>query len=161
MRSKAFGFSLIEILFVLALLGLISSVCVLHFDSIQSAFSGDNRHPKVMLEEAIQQGRLSANQLHQKVGIFVEEDGFTLKKDNGDTLRTFTFPKQNFTFQCKLIPGLLNADGIFKPSQNPCQTIDINEEGFIASTFIDMVYGEDHERYEVDIFTGELKSAQW
>lgn len=161
MRPKALGFSLIEILFVLALLGLISSVCVLHFDSIQSAFSGGNTHPKAILEDAIQQARLSSNQLHQSLHISVDEKGFALKKINGEILRNFPFPKQDFNVQCKLIPGALTPEGKFKPSENPCTTIAINEEGFIASTFIDITYGEDHEKYEIDMLTGELKATQW
>ena len=161
MRSEVRGFSLIEILFVLALLGLISSVCVLHFDSIQSAFSSGNTHPKAILKEAIQQGRLSAHQLHQKVNISVEENGFVLKKNDGDMLQKFAFPKKDFIFQCKLLPGVLTPEGKFKPSENPCLSIDINEEGFIASIFIDITCGEDHEKYEIDILTGELKAAQW
>lgn len=161
MRSKTFGFSLIEILFVLALLGLISSVCVLHFDAIQSAFSGENIHPKAVLEEAIQQGRLSANQLHQKITIQMEEEGFRLKKIDGEVLQTFAVPKQSFVFQCKFISGILTPEGLFKPSEDSCPEIFINEEGFVASTFVDISYGDDHEKYEVDILTGELKSAQW
>ena len=161
MRPKVLGFSLIEILFVLALLGLISSVCVLHFDSIQSAFSGGNTHPKAILEEALQQARLSANQLHQALCISVDEKGFALKKHGGEVLQDFPFAKQNINVQCKFIPGLLTPEGKFKPSENPCTTIPINEEGFIASTFIDIAYGEDHEKYEIDILTGELKTVQW
>lgn len=161
MRPKVLGFSLIEILFVLALLGLISSVCVLHFDSIQSAFSGGNPHPKAILEEALQQARLSAHQLHQKVDISLEEKGFALKKIDGEVLQNFDFPKQDSNVQCKLIPGSLTPEGKFKPFQTPCTKIEINEEGFIASTFIEITYGEDHEKYEIDMLTGELKTAQW
>jgi prepilin-type N-terminal cleavage/methylation domain len=161
MRPKVLGFSLIEILFVLALLGLISSVCVLHFDSIQTAFSGGNPHPKAILEEALQQARLSAHQLHQALCISVDEKGFVLKKSNDEVLQNFPFPKQDINVQCKLIPGVLTPEGKFRPSEKPCTTIAINEEGFIASTFIDIAYGEDHEKYEIDMLTGELKAAQW
>ena len=161
MRPKTLGFSLIEILFVLALLGLVSSVCVLHFDSIQSAFSGGNTHPKAILEEALQQARLSANQLHQTICISIDEKGFVLKKNDGEVLQNFPFAKQDINAQCKLILGILTPEGKFKPSENPCTTIAINEEGFIASTFIDITYGEDHEKYEIDILTGELKATQW
>ena len=161
MRVKSLGFSLIEILFVLALLGLVSSVCVLHFDTIQSAFSGGKVHPNVVLEEAIQQGRLTANQLHERVYICLEEERFLLKRSNGDTIQTFDFPKQDLSFQCKFLPGMLTQEGFFKPSENACPKLLINEEGFIPSTFIDISYGEDHEKYEVDTFTGALKSAQW
>ena len=161
MRPKALGFSLIEILFVLALLGLISSVCVLHFDSIQSAFSGGNTHPKAILEDVLQQGRLSAHQLHQALCISLDEKGVALKKMDGEVLRNFPFPKQDVNIQCKLIPGVLSPEGKFKPSEKPCTTIMINEEGFMASTFVDIAYGEDHEKYEIDMLTGELKAAQW
>ena len=161
MRSKVLGFSLIEILFVLALLGLISSVCVLHFDSIQMAFSGGNPHPKALLEEVIQQGRLSAHQLHQTMSISVDEKGFVLKKGDDQVLQSFAFPKQAFEVQCKFISGTLSPEGGFKPSQNPCAAMVINEEGFIASTFIEITYGEDHEKYEIDMLTGELRTAQW
>lgn len=161
MRPKTLGFSLIEILFVLALLGLMSSICVLHFDSIQTAFSGDNPHPKAILEDVLQQARLSAHQLHQKISISAEENGFVLKKSDGEVLQKFDFPKQDFNVQCKFIPGTLTPEGKFKPLQNTDTTIAINEEGFIASTFLEITYDEDHEKYEIDTLTGELKAVQW
>ncbi|MGX8717038.1 MAG: pilus assembly FimT family protein [bacterium] len=162
MSPKSHGFSLIEVLFVLALMGLVTSVCVLHFDSIQSAFSGGNTHPKAILEDAIQQGRLSAHQLHQPIRISIEEDTrFLLKSSSNETLQKFEVPKRDFAFQCKFLPGVLTPEGTFKHAENPCSEILINEEGFIASTFLDITYGEDHERYEIDSLTGELKPAQW
>ena len=77
--SKHSGFSLIEILLVLALMGLISTVCVIHFDTIQSAFSGENTSPEYVLKKAISQGRLQANQLHKKIDIFITENAIILK----------------------------------------------------------------------------------
>ena len=118
-------------------------------------------HPKAILEEALQQARLSANQLHQEIHVSVDEKGFILKKDDGEMLQSFPFKKQDFNVQCKFIPGILTSEGVFKPSGNPCTAIVINEESFVASAFIDIIYGEDHEKYEVDILTGELKLAQW
>lgn len=160
--SKHFGFSLIEILLVLALMGLISTVCVVHFDTIQSAFSGENVLPENVLKKAILQGRLQTNFLHKKLDIFVEKKAIIIKDKTNDVIKTFPLKlADNTHFESKLLAGELTPDGIFKPSEETLKKIELNEMGFIQSAFVEFNLGEEKQQYEIDVLTGELKPTQW
>jgi len=156
-RKGLLGFSLVEILLVLALLGLVSSVCVVHFEVIQNAFSQGNSHPVKVLSEAIKQGRLLASQNHCNVNVVLEEKSFDLRNDEGEVLQKFPFISKNSTI--KWFAGELSSNGTFKSSDAKVKTIEINADAFIKSTFVEILQEDGKECYEVDILTGELKAC--
>ena len=160
--SKCSGFSLVEILLVLALMGLISSVCVVHFDTIQSAFSGERVLPENVLKKAILQGRLQTNRLHQKLDIFIEEKAISIKDKANEEIKVFPLKlADNAHFEVKLLAGELTSDGIFKPSEETLKKIELDEMGFIQSVFIELHLEDEKQQYEIDVLTGELKPTQW
>ncbi len=158
---RSSGFSLIEILLVLSLLGLISAVCVVNFDAIRTAFSGESVSPVNVLEKAILQGRLKTNQLHKKLDIFITEEAIILKDTSGDEVKKFPLKlSENEHFEVRLLAGKLNADGILEPSDKKLKKIELDEMGFIQSVFIEFNFDGEKERYEVDVLTGDLKLLQ-
>ena len=160
--SKRSGFSLIEILLVLALMGLISTVCVVHFDTIQSAFSGESVLPENVLKKAILQGRLETNRLHKKLDIFIEEKAIIIKDKSNEEIKKFPLKlSDNVHFEFKILAGALTSDGIFKPSEEKLKKIELDEMGFIQSAFIEFQLDEEKQQYEIDVLTGELKASQW
>ena len=160
--SKHSGFSLIEILLVLALMGLISTVCVIHFDTIQSAFSGENTSPEYVLKKAISQGRLQANQLHKKIDIFITENAIILKDKAEQEIKTFPIKiAEHMLFDFKIVSGELTSEGHFKPSEETLKKIELDEMGFIQSAFVEFNQEEEKQQYEIDVLTGELKPTQW
>ncbi len=151
------GFSLIEILLVLALLGLISSVCVVHFDTIQNAFGQGGTQPATALNNAIQQGRLLASQKHTSIFISVNENTFEVKNSEGEVFHSFSFVKGA---NMRWLAGELSTNGVFKPSEVKVANIEINENGFLKSVFVEFEQEDEKEQYEVDVLTGELKLCQ-
>ena len=160
-KGKTCGFSLIEILLVLALLGLVSSVCVLHFDAIQGGFFGENRDPVSVLERAIQTGRLLANKNHCKVALVFEPNEIVLKDFSSKVLERFSLGDKTNDIRTKLLAGKLSVDGLFEPSMDQVSSIEFNEEGFIKSTFVEINIENGDAKFEVDVLTGALKPKQW
>ena len=160
--SRHSGFSMIEILLVLALMGLISSVCVVHFDTLQSAFSGERVSPDAVLEKAILHGRLQTNLLHKKLDIFITEEAITIKDKSDEEIKKFPLKlAENTHFEAKIFAGKLDTEGIFKPSEEALKQIELDEMGFIQSAFIELNLDEEKQQYEIDVLTGELKPSQW
>lgn len=163
MPKKAKGFSLIEILLVLALMGMVSSLCVIHFDALQNLFAGDSRCLSI-LNNAIQEGRLWCTQNHKQAVLECKDNAVHLIDESGEKIKTFAFPKaQASTLRLTLLPGKLDANGILRPNtgekSGTCFKIDAN--GFFQSTFIEIELEEDREQYVLDTLTGELQSAHW
>lgn len=157
-KEGLLGFSLIEILLVLALLGLISSVCVVHFDVIQSAFSQGSSQPIKVLGNAIKQGRLLASQNHCNVSVVLKEKSFELQKDDGELLQKFPFVSKDSSI--KWFAGELSSNGVFKSSGVKVEAIKINADAFVKSVFIEMLNEGEREYYELDVLTGEIKTCQ-
>lgn len=163
MPKKAGGFSLIEILLVLALMGMVSSLCVIHFDALQDLFAGDSRCLSI-LNNAIQEGRLWCTQNHKSAVLECKDNAIHLMDASGKEVKTFAFSKaQANALRLTLLPGKLDANGILRPNtgemSGTCFKIDAN--GFFQSIFIEIELDEDREQYALDILTGELQSTHW
>ena len=158
---RALGFSLIEILLVIALIGLISSVCVIHFDSLQAVFSRESMRPIDVLKRTIIQGRLLSAQNCQEVYVECRENIFILKDAFGEELSSVPFAKEGESWYCKFWAGELTHDGLLKPSQELVTQFKIHPSGIITSTFVEFVLDEDREQYEINIFSGNCIETQW
>ena len=79
---RFYGFSLIELLLVVALIGLISSVCMIHFDTLQTLFSGESMRPVDILKRTITQGRLWSSQRCCEIYVECRENTFIFRKNS-------------------------------------------------------------------------------
>ena len=158
---RSCGFSLIELLLVIALIGLISAVCIIHFDTLQTLFSGETMRPIDVLKRTIVQGRLWASQSCREFYVECREHAFVLKNDRGEELSVTEFAKEDEQRYCKFFAGELSQDGLLKPSQESVTQFKIHPSGIITSTFVEITLDEDKEQYEIKSFTGDCIETQW
>ena len=158
---RSLGFSLIELLLVVALIGLISAVCVIHFDTLQSVFSGESMRPIDILKRTIAQGRLWSSQGCREIYVECRETEFALKDGAGEDLSVVPFAKEGDNWRCKFWAGELTHDGLLKPSQESVMQFKIHPSGMIASTFVEFALDEDKEQYEINTFSGNCIETQW
>lgn len=158
---KTYGFSLIEFLLVLALIGLISAVCIFHFDAIQSLFSGESMRPIDVLKRIISHGRLWSSQNSCVAYIECKEKTFILKDELGEELHISEFAKDGDDWTCKFLAGELTVEGVLRPSQQTVTEFKIYPSGNIASTFVEFTLADDKEKYEIDVFSGKCIETSW
>lgn len=158
---RYYGFSLIELLLVVALIGLISSVCIIHFDTLQTLFSGESMRPVDVLKRTIAQGRLWSSQSCREIYVECRENAFVLKNDAGEDLSVTEFAKERDKWHCKFFSGELTQDGLLKVSQELVTQFKIHPSGIITSTFVEFALDEDKEQYEINNFTGNCIETQW
>ncbi len=158
---RTYGFSLIEFLLVLALIGLISVICLFHFDTIQSLFSGESMRPIDVLKRIISHGRLWSSQNSCVAYIECKEKTFVLKNELGEELHVSEFAKAEDDRTCKFLAGELTVEGILRPSQQSVTEFKLYPSGNIVSTFVEFALGEDKEKYEIDVFTGNCIETSW
>lgn len=166
MRKEQRGFSLIEILLVLALVGLISSVCVVHFDSLTNLFSKAKTHPLLVLDEALKEARLWSSQHHRTSYLCPSKEGLALKDSQDQCIKNFFWSdaKQDLLEDfCKLYRGKLTEEGLFVPDleSEEKRGIRISADGFFRSTFVEFNLAEGKEHYQIDVLTGECKEISW
>ena len=155
--NRKCAFSLIEVLLVLALFGLIGSVCVINFDVVQKVFSSGNTQWITLIEEAVQEGRLLASKDHCVVFLKQDEKNLSLYKRPQEILRIFPCPATEDA--CHFVSGVLTENGLLRPSEQKISQIEINPDGFVKSAFV-VINGEEEQIYSIDPLTGVFKQTE-
>lgn len=158
MDSKRSGFTLIEMLLVIALFGLISSIGISYFDQIQNAFSGKPQIPYKILESTIQQGRWLASQQHQTLKLTYQKNQLSIHDAQNQTIYSCNLPEKfkNQTVDIKFFIPELNAYDDLRPTNQEQKDCNINPDGSISQLFVKIQYDNQTEWFLTNIFSALL-----
>lgn len=164
-NNPSVGFSLVEIILVISLIGLLSGVFLLIPGNWKQIFS-PHKQPIAVLQEALQWARLWCAQERQPATVRFSPKGLTVINAQGKTVQSFPWPiasKNSTALSYKVLPGMLSDKGIFQPDTQAASidAIDVQTHGFFTSTFVELQSNRGKETYAVDILTGRCQPFSW
>jgi Tfp pilus assembly protein PilE len=157
---QASAFTVIELLLVLALLGIVSGVFIHNFDAFQETFF-ENRTPQAVLEEAVHKARFYASREHQICHLTFSPDTkkLDIKIPGGPTLESFVLSHRNGAQnQITFLEAVENESARFgwTTHQRENKLLSFEPDGSGSHVFIKISSSDRTETYRLDPFSGIL-----
>ena len=162
LKDGKHAFTLVELLLVLALFGLLSSLAVSHFDKIQMAFESYKGNPVWILKQGIQKMRFLASQGHRDVRLVWTEQGLQLTDENAELIESFAFPK-SFNANdvtVEFYKGKYSDKGSPRITHQKLSSLMALQDASLMNAYIKVKWHDMTDLFRVDSLTGGLVSAE-
>ncbi len=156
-RSRA-GFTLLEIVVVLAIIGLVSTVALMNFDGLFGGFG--QRPPEDVLHTAVRQARYEAAMRMCRTFLTFDEErnAFVLVDQNGENCGIFSLgDKEKFgRFEIEFIPVLptetVHGKDDDEPSKYPVERLSFDPNGCALPVVVHIRGGDAPQEIRLDPF---------
>lgn len=149
------GFSIIEVLIVLALIALVTGIFAVNFDVLLNSFS--KKTPEKLLHEVIREARYQASYTHSEVALLYDKkaEAFHVINENGHVLAEFkNESKYGFTFLT--VPLVLYKGGMFSKVKSESSTLEglmFNPDGSSTPANVEVTTDAGKTRLWIDPFS--------
>jgi hypothetical protein len=155
------AFTIVEILLVLALIAVVSTVCIYNIDSFKETFF-ENHSPESVLTEAVKACRFYASKGCERCTLGYDErhQSFIVKNSRGDTCGTFALPSGDSRRAVRVqflraIEGD-NTRSVWTPDTRELPEVTCDSNGLCAHLFVKITADKNAKVYRLEPFSATL-----